>query len=460
MKKIKRVGIILMLFFPLTIYSQTGKTTFTLKEAQDYAITNNREVINARDKISLSNEVVKEARSQGLPQVSGTLDFMTYFNYELELDFGTSSSGETNIDYTVLDAGDYEIMNMLNGMFSSSDPIVMANSSSAVVQLTQLIFSGQYWVGLQTAKLAKELSEKSLTKTELQVKETVTSTYYVILVTERLLQIIDDNIHNLESSYTHTANMYKAGLAEKPDVDQISIKLSQLKNSANSIERNITLSYSMLKFQLGIAPQESITLSESIDAIFSSFDFEALSKQELNIEENIDYQLVKGQVEVSEKQLALQKWAYSPTLAGYYSYTEKILTTGLELSPKHVAGFNLSVPIFSSGMRQSQVNQKKIELDMAKRNRSMVQDQLYLQESNLKFNLNTAIENYKTQKENVKVAKEMYQNYENKYKQGIISSLDLVQIHANYLNAENTYTSSMLELLQAQLKIDILNARL
>jgi len=461
MEKLKRAGVILTLFFPLLTYGQVEKTSFTLDEAKHYAVEHNREIQNARDNISISDEVIKETRSQGLPQLSGTLDFMTYFDYELELDFGTGGAS-TGIDQNDpdLDAGDWKIMNMLGGMFSSDEPIIMENQSNAKVQLNQLIFSGQYWVGLQTAKIAKELSQKGLVKTELQVKETVTNTYYIILITEHSLNIINNNIKNIESIYNHTANMYKAGLAEKTDVDQLSINLSQLKNTSNSVKRNITLSYSMLKFQLGIEPSVNIVLNDSLDDIMEKSDFESSILRELNINENVDYQLVNGQVEIGKKQVSLQKWAYSPTLVGFYSYTEKIKTTGLDMSPNHVAGLNLSVPIFSSGMRQSQLNQKKIELDIAKRNKSMVQDQLYLQESNLKVNLNNALENYQTQKANVKVAKELYESFENKYKQGILSSLDLTQAHASYLNAENSYTTARLELLQAQLKIDILNARL
>ncbi len=460
MNKIRKTGVLLILFLPMLVYSQEVKTNFTLDEAQQYAIEHNREVKNARDNVNISQEVVKEARSQGLPQVSGTLDFMTYFDYELEFDFGTGSSGGSDIDYSVLDAGDQEILNMLGGMFSSSEPIVMENQSSAVVQVNQLLFSGQYWVGLQTAKLAKELSQKSLSKTELEIKETVTNTYYIILITEHSFQILNDNIKNIERIYQHTSNMYQAGLAEKTDADQLSVNLSQLKNAANSVQRNITLSYSMLKFQLGVDPSQDVKLTETLDEILEKSNFQSSVLNELNLDENIDYQLVKGQVDITEKQVTLQKWAYSPTLVGFYSYTEKLQTTGLDMSPNHVAGFNLSVPIFSGGMRQSQLNQKKIELDIAQRNQSMVEDQLFLQESNLKFNLNTAVENYETQKENVKVAKEMYQSYENKYKQGVVSSLDLTQAHSNYLNAETDYTTATLELLQAQLKLDILNARL
>ncbi|MBI9054627.1 MAG: TolC family protein [Bacteroidales bacterium] len=462
MKKLRRAGVILTLFFPLLTYGQMEKTGFTLDEARHYAIEHNREIQNARDNITISDEVIKEARSQGLPQVSATLDFMTYFDYEIEFDLGMGSSSSPDLDYSVIDAGDQEILSMIEQMFSptNSEPIVMKNQSNAKVQLNQLIFSGQYWVGLQTARIAKELSQKGLLKTELQVKETVTNTFYIILITEHSLNIINDNIKNIESIYNHTANMYNAGLAEKTDVDQLSINLSQLKNTSNSVKRNITLSYSMLKFQLGIEPSLNIVLNESLDEIMEKSDFESSILKELDINENVDYQLINGQVEIGEKQLALQKWAYSPTLVGFYSYTEKLQTTGLDMSPNHVAGLNLSIPIFSGGMRQSQLNQKKIELDVAKRNKSMVQDQLYLQEGNLKVNLNNAYENYQTQRDNVRIAKELYKSFENKYKQGILSSLDLTQAHASYLNAENSYTAAMFELLQAQLKIDILNTRL
>lgn len=460
MNKIRKAGVLLSLFLPTVVYCQEVKISFTLEEAQEYAIEHNRDVKNARDNVSISHEVIKEARSQGLPQVSGTLDFMTYFDYELEFSFGASSSGGPDMTDPNFDAGDQKILGMLGSMFSSSEPIIMENQSNAKVQLNQLLFSGQYWAGLQTAKLAKELSQKSLSKTELEIKETITNTYYIILITEHSLQILNDNIKNIESIFKHTLNMYQAGLAEKTDVDQLSVNLSQLKNAANSVKRNITLTYNMLKFQLGIDPSQSIKLLETLDEIFEKSDFKSSVLANLNIDENIDYQLVMGKVEITEKQVALQKWSYSPKLAGFYSYTEKLKTTGLDMSPNHVAGFNLSVPIFSSGMRQSQLNQKKIELDIAQRNKSMVEDQLFLQERNLKFNLNTAIENFETQKVNVKVAKDMYKSYENKYKQGIISSLDLTQAHNNYLNAENDYTAATLELLQAQLKLDILNTRL
>src|SRR6056297_3435334 len=83
---------------------------FSVAEAQKFAIEHNRELQNAKEDVLLAEEQYKAARGQGLPQIDGKLDYMTNFNYEAELEFGSSSDSEPpDINYDVLDAGDYQI---------------------------------------------------------------------------------------------------------------------------------------------------------------------------------------------------------------------------------------------------------------------------------------------------------------------------------------------------------------
>ena len=76
------------------------------------------------------------------------------------------------------------------------------------------------------------------------------------------------------------------------------------------------------------------------------------------------------------------------------------------------------------------------------------------------FNFYNAAENYNNQKENTTVAKRVLKSIENKYKQGVVSSLDLVQANNNYLSAENNYLSAVLTLLQAQTALNKLYNKL
>ncbi len=438
------------------INAQEINTYLSLYQAREYALKYNKILRNANENIIVSEEKIKEVRAQGLPQVNGTLDFMTYFNYELEFKFGFGGDDIPDINIGLLDEGDFEILRYLGNLFGSSgaEPIIMNNQSSAKVQLSQLIFSGQYLIGLQTVKIAKDLAVQSFKKSENEIIESISNSYYLILATEHTLEILDKTLENMNTILQHTKNLYTAGVAEETDVDQIHSAVSQLKNNKKSLERVIQLNYNMLKFQLGVKPDQEIKLTDKLDNFLNILesDDNLLAKKDLN--RNIDYQLMEMQVQLAEKQLDMTKWSYGPSISGFYSYTEKIVTTSFDLTPKHIAGVNMSLPIFSSGMKKAQLSQAKIELNMSQRNKELVKEQLELQEKQFMFNLQNALENYETQKENILIAERLNNSIRNKYTQGLLSSLDLVQANSNYLNAENNYLNSILTLLQARLSIE------
>ncbi|HRW62919.1 MAG TPA: TolC family protein, partial [Bacteroidales bacterium] len=87
-------------------------------------------------------------------------------------------------------------------------------------------------------------------------------------------------------------------------------------------------------------------------------------------------------------------------------------------------------------------------------NKLLLEEQLNLQNNQLKYELRNALDNYQMQKENTNIAKRVYENINNKYKQGLVSSLDLTLANNNYLQAENNYITAILNLLQAKLNMD------
>ena len=447
--KVIRIFILAMFAVCSNLLAQEQPYLLTLDQAVEYALQHNRTLLNSRDMVSSSKEKVKETVAQGLPQINGSLDFMTYFNYELKFNFGGSGS-ETEIDYSVLDAGDLEILKALGNMFGSSEPIIMDNQMSGQVQVSQLLFSGQYLAGVQTAKIALKLADQSLVFNELEVKENIINTYYVTLLTEETLKVIIENLNNINIIIGHTNNMYKAGLMEATDVDQLRITASQLTNNQKSIERTIQLNYNLLKFQLGIAPDAEIKLADKLEQVIDKINPQSVLLTDYDITGNINYKMTESQVLLSKKQLDIENWAYAPMVSGFYNYTKKILTTGFDMQPNHLAGFNVSVPIFSSGMRRSRVAQARIGLNIAERDKEKMKEQLETQKKQLLFNYQSAYENYNMQKESVEVAGRVLASITNKFREGMVSSLDLTQANTNYLNAESNYLTSILTLLQAQ----------
>jgi outer membrane protein TolC len=474
-----KLPILFILFLAGTSVFGQETLKLSLSEAQDYAIEHNKSLQNARLDVKLSERKIKETVAQGLPQIDASVDWMTYFGYEMEFNFGGGESFNFTQEQlqeatnqvlgqftgipaaginavTPQDLYNFSAGTAYNGILQGMMPpttIKMTDASTAKLQLGQLIYSGQYWAGIKVAKLGKKIAEQGLENSILDIKESVANSYMMVLITEQTIATFKKTIDNLSQIKGHTEMMFKTGMAEQTDVDQISMQVVMLENNLRSMERGLQMLTSMLKFQLGLANTDQLVLTENIDLVLAKLNPKN-AIGEFDITSNSMYKLLEVQEELTSKMVDMQKMSYAPTITGFYAYNQKLKTTGFDMTPNNMAGLSMSLPVFSSGKRKEQVAQAKIQLDKVSINKSMVEDQLKIQQAQLTANLKTAIENYDSQKENVEVARRVYNNLQNKFKQGVVSSLDLTQSNSNYLQAESSYVQAILTLLQAKVSLD------
>lgn len=412
------------ILIPWFVQAQTTKTNepqnLSLEQAVNFAAEHNKELQASQLNIDLRNKMITEAISQGLPQINGSLGYSTNFGYE-----------------TSLGGGSFK----------------MQDQANVGVSLSQLLFNGQWILGIQTSKIAKKVAAQQVDLTELDIKETVYNSYYTILASERLMNIVKMNLENMSKIQTHTENMYKAGTAEITDVDQIRITVGQLKNSLLAMQRTVDVNYNLLRLQLGLQAGTSLTLTDPLEKFLEQGSFLKLAVQQFDINNNSQYQLMMTQEELQKKMVGLKKWAYAPTISGSYNYQYQLKKGGFMNIPNS-ASVTMNIPVFSGLQRKAQLDQEKITLEQTTLNKSLLEDQLNLQEEQYKFALKNAMEDYSLQKENIDVAKKVLDNYQFKYNAGVVSSLDLTQANNNYLTAENNYTSACLTLLQAQIQLE------
>lgn len=440
MKKKELLTVLLLFFLTggiIKAQNSDGKLKLSLKEAQEYAIQNNKMMISSRMEVEASKVAVWETISNALPQITASGSFTD--NLKL---------------MTTLLPGEF-----FGEPAGTKVPITFGSqyNTGASIQASLLLFNAPLYIGIETTKLANKLSEKNLAKTELDTKESVSTAYYLILVAERSLEILNGNIANLNETLKSTRSMYSAGMAESTDVDQMVSNVSMVENTRSSMQRSIELNYNLLRFQLGVTAETQIILTESLDDLTSEINIEALLSQQFDHKQNLNYILIEGQEKLSSLALKSQKALVMPTLAGFYSYG--INGMGDKISSQQwfqnsMTGLQLSIPIFGSGQKYSQIKKAAINFEKAKTTKEMVTEQLLLQEKQLRYNLVSANLNYKSQKDNVEVSKRVYASTENKFKQGMASSLELTQANSLYLQAENNYVSALMNLLQTKLALD------
>lgn len=426
----------------MSLFSVIGQTpgsdlNLTLKEAQDYAIQHNKMMITANLDVRASKLALWETISAGLPQLSASGSFTD--NLKL---------------MTTLLPGEF-----FGQPAGSKVPITFGSqyNSGASFQASMLLFNAPFYIGIETTKLAQKLSSENLKKSELDTKESVSTAYFLILVSEKSLEILNMNILNLNETLKSTRAMYSAGMAEQTDIDQMVSNVTMVENSRSSLERTIELNYNLLRFQLGVTADTKITLKETLEGLTREVNVEALLSQQFDQTKNVDYKLIEGQELMSSLALKTQKAAVLPSLAGFYNYGingmgDKISTQ--QWFRNSMTGFQLSIPIFASGQVYTKIKKAEINLEKARTTKDMVSEQLKIQEKQLRYNLVNANIQYNSQKDNVEVSKRVYASMENKYKQGMASSLDLTQANSLYLQAENNYVSALMNLLQTKLALD------
>ncbi|GGG34583.1 TolC family protein [Bizionia arctica] len=437
--------LLVSIFFTSSIFSQEIPSQFTLEEAIDYALENNRAAKNAVREVEASEQQKKETTATGLPQIDGAIDYQNWIKQQVSLLPAEIAGGDPGTFVPVY--------------FSPKQSV------SAFATLNQLIFDGSYIVGLQSAKVYLEISENSKTKTDLEVRQAVINAYGNVLLADENLLIANKNIEVLEKNLNETTKIYENGLAEEESVEQLQITLTGLENYLSKISRLKDLSYKMFNITLGIDLNEPTILTDNLETLtLQNISLELLSVDE-NVENTIDYQIAKNQEYTRELLLKLEKSSYLPSLnafinAGYSGFDDKFTfaTNNQKWYGSSLLGVSMSIPIFSSGMRSASTQQAKIDLEIAKENLTETVQQLKFQIANAKSDYQFAIEEYENKSINLNLAERIEKKNQTKFFEGIASSFDLRQAQTQLYSAQQEYLQSMFDVITKKAELEtILN---
>lgn len=411
---------------PTAKSQQPAALSLSLKEAQDFAVKQNRTLKNA----SLAVQEAYAARWQTiaamLPQVDGSYSYSNYLGYSATLSM----------------AGAEMKINM---------PNVGALGVTASMGL-----NGQAIVGVLLNNIAIEMKKISLDKSENELRGSVMSSYVSILALQSISDLLDSSLVNIQDLEAMTRHAVEVGAAEATSADQIHVRVNTLKNNINVQKRSIELATNSLKVLLDVPAETQLTLTEDLDNVLSPESVLNLLSENFAIENNLNYQLLRKNVELAQKNVHMAGWAYGPTLSLAYNYTDQHYygEGGMRMTPPNVVQVSVRMPLWSSGKRAAGVVEKKIALEEAKNTLSETTDNLEIQYRQLCYNLTNTYETYLNEKENIEVAQRVFASAANKYKYGASSNMELTNASNDLINAQSSYVQAILSLINAQVELE------
>jgi len=441
--------------------AQSNETTLlSLKQAQEYAIKNNTNAKNAAIDMEIAKKKIWETTAMGLPQVNAQANYQHLFKVP-EMSLGGITKLKSDLPAgTAIKSEDIGKGVYLD--FEAMAPIQLGvkNNTTLDLVVTQLIFSGEYIVGLQATKVFYLMTSQSKQKTEIELKESVASSYALTLVLEKTREVLVKTLDNTKKTFSDMQQMYKQGLIENTDVDQIELVTLNLTNALSSMNRQVDASYDLIKFQLGIPFTNTIKLTDDLESIASTVNLETIHSTQFNINNNLDYQILSTSEAIGNLNLRREKSAILPNLAAVYRHSEKVNKPAFDFNPKDVVQISMNIPLFASGSRSVKIQQRQMELQKIINTKENVANGLQLQYINTKNELSTAYEKYLNDKKNIELTKRIYDKTLIKFKEGLASSRDITENLNQYLTAQSSLYNSLFSVISAKNKLDKLNNNL
>jgi outer membrane protein TolC len=428
-----------------TLFAQEAKKSysFSLEQSIEYAVKNNYSMINANRDVEAAKKKKWETTTMGLPQLNGSVNYQNTFEFTKQ---GSAA-------------------NAFNPAANPNDIVLLAFGTKHVaignLTLSQLIFDGSYLVGLQSAKTYLQISENAKIKTTQEIKEIVINSYGNVLLADESIKILENNKKILEKTFVDTKEIFKNGLIEEENVEQLQITLSTLTSSLENVKRQKRIALDMLKLLLGIDLESELIITDQLSVLTQNNIDLVLLKKEFDAKNTIDYKIGKNLEKSKELMLKLEKSKALPSLAaqvnfGYNSFANQFdfLNSTQQWNNFSNVGVGLNVPIFSSLGRSSRTQQAKIALEQAKTNVAETEQKLKLQFEKAKSDYEFSIEQLATSKSNLNLAERIENKNQIKFKEGMASSFDLTDAQRQLYSAQQIYLQAMLDVINKKATLE------
>lgn len=397
----------------------------TVQELAESLKTNNIQLKIANTSVKVADAKIEAVKMNRLPDIS------------------TDVSAFYLSDVTIYDTG-----------FKKLQKVDLPNFGNQFnVKANQLLFAGgKINKSVALAELSKNLSENQLNNTEQTIKLNAIELYLNLYNLQNQKSILENN-KNLASKRTqNTKFFYEQNMITKNEMLRAQVLERQLEQSILQVQNAIFITNKNLTLLTGL--DENILIIPTIDNINHN-----IRKQDEQFYRKIAFtknpQLTASdmQIAIAEKSFELTQTDRLPVLAAFAGYNaNRPQTTGTPVdlySNTYQVGLSLSYNIGSVYKNSKKEAVDKIVIDQAEQQKEAVKQQIESDVNAAYKNYHQAIQQREVSAINQEAASENYRITELKYKNQLVTYIEII-------DAANTKLQAELQVLDDQTNI-ILN---
>lgn len=430
---------LLVLFLPFGLSAQTTADTagrvLTLSQCVTFALKNQPTVRQAAIDEAINEKNIRISLSQWLPQVTSSALYDYYFKGSPITSPGASSS-------TASPATTQSNIN---------------NLSTLSLQANQVIYNNDVLQAAKAAKYSRQYYKQNTASSQINVVSDVSKAFFDVLLSQRQLDILNEDIVRLQRSLKDAYSRYQAGASDKTDYKQATISLNNSIASRKQTEEAIKSKIAYLKQIMGLGADSQLSLSYDS----SRYESEAAidTNQKLDFNNRIEYQLLQTEKSLDVVNVNYYKYGFLPSLSATAAYNWVYLSNSFSnlynsSYPNGYVGLTLNLPIFTGTKRLQNLSKARLEVDRADLDIANTKNTINTEYVESLAGYKSNYTNWQLLKQNVSLAGDVYKVVSLQYREGIKTYLDVIVAQSDLRTAELNYYNALFQVLSSKIDLE------
>jgi outer membrane protein len=331
------------------------------------------------------------------------------------------------------------------------------NNSAVAASLTQNIFNRDVLLAAKTKKDVMTNIKQTTVTDKIDVTVNVSKAWYDVLLTEKEIEVLDDDVVRLERNLKDTYNQYQGGLVDKTDYKRAMISLNNSKAERKADQESLKAKFATLKQLMGYTTPDSLHLVYDSAEMESEVYMDTLAT--IDYSKRIEFQQLTTQKRLQQADVQYEKWAYIPTVSAGAGYSLNYLNPRFSNLysnnfPTSYAGLNVSIPIFQGTKRVQNIRIAELQLTRLDWDMINLQTTISTQYAQALANYKAYLNNYYVERDNLGLARDVFNTIELQYRSGIKAYLDLITSETDLRTAQVNYSNALYQVLSSKLDVE------
>ncbi|MBN1650257.1 MAG: TolC family protein [Bacteroidales bacterium] len=419
------IGLIILII-PTIGQSQTWSLEQCIDTAQAY---------NKTLKISINNKAISdqkhmEAKANLIPKVNVSAEYKYYSDLPTQLMPQSAFGGP-------------------EGVYKDTQ-FGVPHNINASIQMSLPLYNPQIYGAIKTTKIASELSELQVQKTEEQIYYDISNLYYNAQILIHQKTFADSNLVNTNRLLKNLKLLKEQMMVKGTDVSKVQLQADQLVMQQQLIQSNYEQVINALKFSMGLSLEQNVDIASEIK-------YESLSDYQNR--STLDMQITSTYNRILNSDLKTLKNSRLPSVSLYgvygttgFGYTEKP-NDFLDFYPLSFAGIQIAYPLFNGTITLKRIKQKNIEIKNNELQLDLVKDQNSMQLKNARNQKLISVATIETSSSQIKLAQSIYDQSILQQKEGIATLSDVLLADSSLREAQQAYLTAIINYLKADLEL-------